>query len=92
MPNRFNFKFKVQRDGKRAYLFRDASQRVSICWSEKEGVFKTTYSEAAFQAQLEKDPKFCAYLASVIYYMKAYKKDADQFQELHDAFERLMNE
>lgn len=92
MPNIFGFKFKVQRDGKRAYLFRDASQRVSICWSEKEGVFKTTYSGRAFQQELEKDYNYISFLEQLLKYMKAYKQDADKLQALHDAFQRIINE
>lgn len=92
MPNRFNFKFKVQRDGKRAYLFRDASQRVSICWSEKEGGFKPTYSNSLFQAELEREPVFIDFMQELLNFMLAYKHDADKLQELHDAFEHLINE
>ena len=92
MPNSFNFKFKVQIDGKRAYLFKDAAHRGSISWSEKEGGFRISYSPVPLQAELERDPTFCIFMQRLLTYMLAYKKDADKLQALHDAFQHLINE
>lgn len=92
MPNRFNFTFHVSKDGKTAVLHRGPIKYILFLWNAEKGEFETTYSRGTFQQELEEDPEFCAYLASLIDYMKAYKKDADKLQELHDAFERLINE
>lgn len=92
MPNIFGFKFKVQRDGKRAKLYKEPYKYVVIRWSNKEGGFRPSYSNALYQAELERDPIFCRFMQELLTYMVAYKKDADKLQELHDAFERLINE
>lgn len=92
MPNRFNFTFHVSKDGKTAVLYKERNKYIHFLWNDKKGGFETIYSKGAYQQEMEKNPVFCRFIQDLLTYMLAYKQDADKLHELHDAFERLINE
>lgn len=89
--NRWDLRFKLSLDGRRAYLLRGSVREVSITWSDKSGAFNIIFHNKLHEAAWTRDQYFINFFAELFSFITAYKKDADKLEQSRQALELVIN-